>query len=102
MTYNNISTLIRPYFDTNSTLIRPYFDLNSVLVLAENNTTIVCIVVQAVRRLRQLGEVDGEAKDHVIFILDGKLQMGGLGNPSGFAVNCVKNAFIATGVQLPQ
>ncbi len=52
--------------------------------------------------MRQLGEVDGGAKDHVIFILDGKLQMGGLGNPSGFAVNCVKNAFIYLGVQFPQ
>ena len=52
--------------------------------------------------MRQLGAVDGEAKDHVNNILDVKLQMGGLGNPSGFAVNCVKNAFIAIGVQLPQ
>jgi hypothetical protein len=69
--------------------------------MAGYNTTIVCFVVQAVRRLRQLGEVDEDQKDHVMFILDGKLQMGGLGNPSGFVVNCVKNAFIAIGVQLP-
>jgi hypothetical protein len=49
-----------------------------------------------------LGEVDVVAKDHTMFILDTKMQIGNLGNPSRFAVNCVKNAFIAIGVQLPQ
>jgi hypothetical protein len=52
--------------------------------------------------LRQLGDVDIGAKDHVIYILDGKMMMGGIANPSGFAVNCVKNAFMALGVALPQ
>jgi hypothetical protein len=58
-------------------------------------------VVQAVRRLRQLGEFDKEAKDHVMLILDGKLQTGGLANPSGFVVNCVKNAFADLNVLPP-
>jgi hypothetical protein len=51
--------------------------------------------------LRQLGDVDPGQKDHVIRILENKLNSGGLGNPSGFAVNCVKNAFIALKLELP-
>ncbi len=51
--------------------------------------------------MRQLGDANTVAKDHVIRILDGKLMMGGIGNPSGFAVNCVKNAFTAHNLELP-
>jgi hypothetical protein len=52
--------------------------------------------------LRQLSEVDATAKEDIVNLLDTKMQIGNLGNPSRFAVNCVKNAFIAIGVQLPQ
>ena len=48
-----------------------------------------------------LGEVDAVAKDHTMVILDNKMQSGELDNPSRFAVNCVKNAFEALGVQMP-
>ncbi len=58
-------------------------------------------MVQAVRRLRQLAEVDAEAKDHTMVILDQKMQSGELDNPSRFAVKCVQNAFEALGVQMP-
>ena len=97
--------IFRHQFDTHSTLIRHSFD--DIVSRPDRSchgwsTSIVCIVCQAVRRLRQLGDVDIGAKDHVIYILDGKLMMGGITNPSGFAVNCVKNAFIALGVALPQ
>ena len=46
-----------------------------------------------------LGEVDVEAKDHIMVILENK--SAELDNPSRFAVNCVQNAFEALGVQLP-
>ena len=52
--------------------------------------------------MRQLGEVDIGAKDGVIYILDRKTMKGGIANPSGFAVNCVKNALMAISVDLPQ
>jgi hypothetical protein len=45
-----------------------------------------------------LGEVDVEAKDHIMSILENRSPPD---NPSRFAVNCVKNAFEALGVQMP-
>ena len=57
--------------------------------------------VQAIRRLRQLGELDQDEKNRFIMVLDAKVQRGSLAEPNRFVMTCVRNAFQKFNVELP-